>query len=329
MTKLQQIYPAIERVFACDTTVGESPLWDADSGFLHWVDIPSGEVFHGDPRSGRFTVKKFAAPVACLALSNAPRQHQHDHHHRLQQQQQLLVASGDNIEYWSRDLEATNGEIFSTMPVQNSTSDQQALNFRINFRFNDGKAGPDGRFWIGVMDANLGPQAHAYGVARVYGFAKDAPPLMLPTPLQIPNGIAWSPAGDRMVFSDSRQGKVWQVAFDRVEGPVGEPTPWLAWDKPLGMPDGAAMDELGCYWSCGVFGSAIHRFSPQGVHLESYHLPISQPTMCCFGDADMRTLYVTSMTAKMTREQRQQQPLAGSVLAFRVDTPGHTVPFLR
>ena len=40
MKNAQQFEPRVERVFACDTAVGESPLWDAGAAKLFWVDIP-------------------------------------------------------------------------------------------------------------------------------------------------------------------------------------------------------------------------------------------------------------------------------------------------
>jgi sugar lactone lactonase YvrE len=104
------------------------------------------------------------------------------------------------------------------------------------------------------------------------------------------------------------------------------PTPWLDWRvDSMGMPDGAAMDQEGCYWSCGIFAGAIHRFDQSGTHLESYCLPISQPTMCCFGGDDLRTLFVTSMTLRLDAVQRASQPLAGTVIAFRVGVAGAPV----
>jgi len=189
----------------------------------------------------------------------------------------------------------------------------------VSSRFNDGKVGPDGRFWVGTVD----PQRDRSTTGAFYGFGTAEPPMLLAENLKVPNGLAWSPAGDRMVFSDSGQGRVWSLPFDRDAGPLGAAMPWLDWHRDsMGMPDGAAMDQEGCYWSCGIFASAIHRFNPQGEHIETYRLPVSQPTMCCFGDADLRTLYVTSMTVLLDPQQRAAQPWAGSVIAFRVDCPG-------
>jgi sugar lactone lactonase YvrE len=44
--------------------------------------------------------------------------------------------------------------------------------------------------------------------------------------------------------------------------------------------------------------------------------------MCCFGGSDLKTLFVTSMTAGLNAQDLAQQPLAGSVLAFRVEVAG-------
>jgi sugar lactone lactonase YvrE len=209
------------------------------------------------------------------------------------------------------DLAAPGSASLATMPTRPVLS-----------RFNDGKSGPDGKFWVGSMDPR--PERGASGAIHGMGLGQE--PFLLAEHLRVPNGIAWSPAGDRMVFSDSGQGAVWSVPFDPALGPLGEPRPWLDWRADsMGMPDGAAMDEEGCYWSCGIFAGAIHRFNPSGFHLESYAVPVSQPTMCCFGGEDMRTLFVTSMTVKLDNHQRSLQPLAGSVIAFRVGVGGAPV----
>jgi len=296
MKVAQQLSPRLERVFECNTQVGESPLWDATNRRLYWVDIPAGLVFCGDPATGKYVTRCSTDPVGSLALCRTGG---------------LLVATGQRLEQWSMDLAVSDAAYLATMTPRPVPS-----------RFNDGKGGPDGRFWVGSVDPR--PERGATGAIHGMGLGKQ--PALLAEHLRVPNGIAWSPAGDRMIFSDSGQGAVWSVPFDPVIGPLGEPRPWLDWRADsMGMPDGAAMDEEGCYWSCGIFAGAIHRFDPSGIHLESYLLPISQPTMCCFGGEDMRTLFVTSMTVKLDNHQRSLQPLAGSVIAFCVGVGGAPV----
>jgi sugar lactone lactonase YvrE len=56
--------------------------------------------------------------------------------------------------------------------------------------------------------------------------------------------------------------------------------------------------------------------------LREVRLPVRCPTMPCFGGADLKTLYVTTARDKRPPEELAQQPLAGCVLAFRVEVPG-------
>jgi sugar lactone lactonase YvrE len=51
-------------------------------------------------------------------------------------------------------------------------------------------------------------------------------------------------------------------------------------------------------------------------------LPVPAPTMPCFGGDDMRTLFVTSLSAGLGNELLTTHPLAGAILQLRVDVPG-------
>jgi sugar lactone lactonase YvrE len=55
------------------------------------------------------------------------------------------------------------------------------------------------------------------------------------------------------------------------------------------------MDTDGCYWICGNDAGLVHRYTPQGVLDMSVRVPAAKPAMCAFGDADMRTLFITSI----------------------------------
>jgi gluconolactonase len=51
----------------------------------------------------------------------------------------------------------------------------------------------------------------------------------------------------------------------------------------------------------------IYVFAPDGRILEQHPVPCSKPTNCTFGDADLRTLYVTSIEGHLfcARTERQ------------------------
>ncbi len=63
--------------------------------------------------------------------------------------------------------------------------------------------------------------------------------------------------------------------------------------------DGMTLDMDGNIIVCAGWeqsgpGPLIYVFSPTGRVLETHPLRVDRPTNCCFGDADMRTLYVTT-----------------------------------
>jgi sugar lactone lactonase YvrE len=89
------------------------------------------------------------------------------------------------------------------------------------------------------------------------------------------------------------------------------------------------VDVEGAYW-CAMFeGQRLLRLSPAGELLAEVPLPVRCPTMPCFGGPDLRTLFVTTACIGRSAEELAAQPLAGKVLALRVDVPGLPVNFAR
>lgn len=54
-------------------------------------------------------------------------------------------------------------------------------------------------------------------------------------------------------------------------------------------------------------GPMIYVFTPTGRILESHPVPVDRPTNCTFGDADLRTLYVTTGDGFLFRVRTQRQ----------------------
>ena len=54
-------------------------------------------------------------------------------------------------------------------------------------------------------------------------------------------------------------------------------------------------------------GPMIYVFSPTGEVLEMHLLPVDRPTNCTFGDADLRTLYVTTGDGYLLRAFTERQ----------------------
>jgi sugar lactone lactonase YvrE len=75
-------------------------------------------------------------------------------------------------------------------------------------------------------------------------------------------------------------------------------------------------------WGAGT----VVRISPDGQLDRVVRLPVSQPTACCFGDRDRRTLYITTARYALDPDHLLAQPVAGGIFAIRTDVPGLELP---
>jgi sugar lactone lactonase YvrE len=199
-------------------------------------------------------------------------------------------------------------------------------------RFNDGKADPQGRLWLGTI---YEPRDAARAVLYRWAAGKLA---KVAGGVTVSNGLAFSPDGRTLWWSDTAAARIDALDFDPADGslsrqrvfaqfPVKAPGQDLATYG--GRPDGAAVDAEGCYWSAMFEGQRLVRLSPGGELLQSVPMPVRCPTMPCFGGPDGRTLYVTTARQNRPAEELAAQPWAGCVLSARVDVPGLPVNFAR
>jgi hypothetical protein len=116
-------------------------------------------------------------------------------------------------------------------------------------------------------------------------------------------------------------GVIYRAPLDKQAEP-GRREVFYQFEEGEGIPDGAAMDVEGCYWSALFDGWRIARFSPLGEQLEEYHLPVRCPTMVCFGGADMKTLFITTTRENMSAQELKQYPLSGAIFTLPVNVAG-------
>jgi gluconolactonase len=144
------------------------------------------------------------------------------------------------------------------------------------------------------------------------------------------NGVGFSPDERTIYLSDYAAGAV--IAHDVEDGacvnrrvfakldgknPVG---PRFAGDLRAGHPDGLAVDEAGCVWVAGGDAGAVLRFTPEGRLDRSLDVPAGFVASLCFGGADRRDLYITTM------DNTEKPERAGTVFRSRADVPGVPVP---
>jgi sugar lactone lactonase YvrE len=282
--------------------LGESPVWHPRENALYYVDIPGRRLQCFEPRSGELRHWDFDTEVASLA----PRLNG-----------TLLLALRNGL--WAFDPVSGERERIAEPPYDAATE-----------RFNDGKCDPQGRFWVGTIYEPRDP-----ALASLHCFAKGQLTKRAEG-FTVMNGLAWSPSGRTMHWSDTKAHTIYAADFDPASGtpsrrrvfaqfPVKQPGESL--DRYGGRPDGAAMDAEGCYWVAMFEGQRLLRLSPEGETLRVVELPVRCPTMPCFGGPDLKTLYITSSRENRPAAELIAQPWAGCVLALDVDVPGLPVNF--
>jgi len=129
------------------------------------------------------------------------------------------------------------------------------------------------------------------------------------------NGLAFSPDGNTMYFSESNAAirTVWRCDYDETDGVPLNREVFLDTAGMPGRPDGGTVDTDGCYWMAAVSGWQLVRITPQGKIDQIIDLPIERPSKPMFGGPDMKTLFVTSISAGLT--PGSTQPLAGGLFA--------------
>jgi sugar lactone lactonase YvrE len=264
--------------------VGESPVWDAEAQRLLWCDIPAGVIHALHPKSGGRQRWQFDQPVPSFGLAQNGR---------------LVVALRNEVVLFDPESGAT--ELVAGVSHAKS-----------GMRLNDGKVGPDGAFWVGSMDAS----SDGAPAGRLFRIGPDGSVRVVAQDIAISNGLAWNSAGTLMYHSDSRGGMwidCWD--FDRATGAIANRRRLRDNDEANGRPDGGACDLEGNYWSAGPSASRINRFSPTGELLDWVDVPLERPTMPCFGGADLKTVFVTSLESSVPDSR-------DGIVCFAVDVAG-------
>ena len=73
-------------------------------------------------------------------------------------------------------------------------------------------------------------------------------------------------------------------------------------------------------------GGRIVRYAPDGRIDRTIALPVSKPTSCTFGGPGLDTLFIMSSSHGLTPEQREAEPLAGSLFVVHVGARGLPEP---
>lgn len=280
--------------------LGECPIWHPQENALYWIDIEGQAVHRFHSLRGEHCQWNLPSQPGCIAFHADGG---------------LLVAMRSGIAL----LDTNDGQLTKLLdpPYDPATT-----------RFNDGRCDAAGRFWIGsIYEPRDQPNAALYCFER--GVLRDSGKRAT-----VSNGLAFSLDGRTMYHSDTTSHQIRRYNFDVTSGTLGGngifkqfPTDRIA--SYGGRPDGGTVDSEGAYWCAMYEGGRLLRLSPDGKILREILLPVRCPTMMAFGDVDLRTLYVTTVSKNRPAQELAQYPFSGCVLRLRVDVPGVREQFYR
>jgi sugar lactone lactonase YvrE len=274
--------------------IAESPVWHQESQSLYWTEIHGYRLHRLDVNSGRNETWRVKEKVSSFAICN----------------EHLLIAA------------LHSG--FALIDLKNQTLARIAQPFdsSLNVHLNDGRCDRSGRFfWAGTLH-----QPRTLKNGALFRLSADGECCQVADGVIASNGVAFSPDNRILYYADSRGPLIWAFDHDPLTGNLCNRRVFVTLPVGKGLPDGAAVDSEGYYWSALFMGRRILRFRPDGTVDREIEMPFDNPTMVAFGGSDYRTLFITSGKGNLTPEQLSGQPLAGGIFKMRVDTPGLPEP---
>jgi len=234
--------------------LGEGPLWHPLRKQLFWFDILGKRLL---TKGQNWQFDEYVSAAGWLDESS------------------LIIATSTAL----RHFDITTGEHRPIIPLE---ADNPAT------RSNDGRADPQGGFWIGTMGINA-----EKGAGAIYRYYKGALRQLFAS-ITISNAICFTADGQTAYFTDTPTQKIMRVALDKDGWPIGEPALHIDLQGTNFRPDGAVLDAAGNLWNAQWGVGRIAGYDPKGNFLESFCFAAQQTSCPAFGGDDLRTLFCTS-----------------------------------
>jgi len=155
-------------------------------------------------------------------------------------------------------------------------------------RSNDGRADPQGGFWIGTMGQRA--QKGAGAIWRYY----RGELRRLYADITIPNAISFAPDGRSACFTDTVTGRVMRVGLDAEGWPIGTPECWLDLTADALNPDGAVFDASGLFWVAQWGAGRVAAYAPDGSFAGAVGFSALHTSCPAFGGESLSDLYCTT-----------------------------------
>jgi sugar lactone lactonase YvrE len=277
-------------------SLGECPLWSIADQALYWIDINAPSLNRFDPASGDNVAMPMPESIGCFAFREGGG---------------FVVALRSGI--WLCDAHGRLERCVADAPYDPT-----------HYRFNDGRCDPQGRFVVGTMNEKRDADG-----AALYRVDNDFTLTRLFGGMTISNGLAWSPDRRTMYHADTPAQIIRAFDYDAATGTPSRARTFVQWHGAHERPDGGAVDSAGHYWGAFYGGGKLVQLAPDGTLVAEHPVPAMCPTMCAFGGADLRTLFVTTARQKRDAGELARFPQSGGIFSMRVGAPGLPEAHLR
>ncbi|MEX2422965.1 MAG: SMP-30/gluconolactonase/LRE family protein [Acidimicrobiia bacterium] len=250
----------------CRCLLGESPFWDPSLGAIAWVDIDRSQLHRLTPSTGSVAAVELPTETSFVAAAEAGG----------------IVGASPLGVFARLDDES------ETRMIASPWFDPELA------RPNDGAVDPNGRIWVGFTRRDREPESGAMGVVVDGEWVRRIESLTLP------NGIAWSPDGDRMYYVDTFGGTLWTASYDSEAAVLADNQPLFGLERGRGLIDGICTDLDGTIWAAIWGGHAVLRIDATGREIGRVDVGSEKVTSCSFGPPGSTVLYITSANPEGT-----------------------------
>ena len=271
--------------------LGEGSLWHPRTQRLFWVDIMGQTVFIFDPKSGENRGINVGRDVGTVVPRKSGG---------------LMLGVKGGFAGLDLETEAVEEIVMVETDLPNN-------------RFNDGKCDPAGRFWAGSMAYDF-----AKGAGSLYCMERDLSVRKVLPDVSISNGLVWTADQATFYYIDSLAFHIAAFDYDVATGEIDNRRVIVELPESVGFLDGMSIDANGNLW-VAIYGTGeVRCWNPAtGELLDTVVAPGAKLiTSCAFGGPNLNELYITSASDGLTEQDKEEQPLAGSLFRAELDVSG-------
>ncbi len=271
------MFSNISRIHFENILLGEGPLWLENEKMVVFLDIDGKKLFKFNPKTYEAIYTELPQKSSSVAITS---------------KETLILAMEDGI--YTEDL-----KLIVKRP-QNS-----------GIRFNDGKASPDGKYFIGTIDKASNGKLYCLEKGKL---------LTVLEGVTVSNGLDWSLDGKWMYYCDTPTRKIVAYSYPDFKN-VKTVIDFNEISCFEGNPDGLCIDNKGDIWVAIWGGGCVIRIDTKNGNIaEKVELPTKFISCPAFIGEKCDTLFITSAKNGLVDES------AGNCFMFKTKISGRA-PF--